>query len=120
MVVTALLPATASQKASIDPKLYQQQVLAAMEAGDFRRKPKRNEVQQRLTAIKSIADKCVEYEDYTVALTIDEVLVSEVIEHFNTYQDEHFAFCIILSSCIDGLDSCFADEAADQKLRLRV
>jgi hypothetical protein len=118
--VTALLPVTSSLKASIDPKLYQQQVLATMEAGDYRRKPKRDEVQQRLTAIKSIAAKFVEYEDCTVALKIDEVLVIELIEHFNTYQDEHFAFCIILTSCLDGLDSCFADEAVDQKLRLRV
>jgi hypothetical protein len=81
--VTALHPVTSSQKASIDPKLYQQQVLAVMEAGDYRRKPKRDEVQQPLTAIKSIADKFVEYEDCTVALKIDEVLVIEVIEHFN-------------------------------------
>jgi hypothetical protein len=76
-------------------------------------------VQQLLTAIKSIADKFVEYEDYTVALTIYEVLVSEVIEHFNTYRDEYFAFCIILTGCMDGRDSCFADED-DQKVRLRV
>src|SRR5690349_12987917 len=69
-LITTPLPVASSQKASIDPKLYQQQVLAVMAAGDYRRKPKRDEVQQRLTAIKSIADEYVEYEDYTAALTI--------------------------------------------------
>jgi hypothetical protein len=107
-LVTTPLPVASSQKASIDPKLYQQQVLAVLAAEDYRRKPKRDEVQQRLTAIKSIADEYVAYEDYTAALTIYEVLVSEVIEHFNTYRDEYVAFCVILSGCIDGLDSCFA------------
>jgi hypothetical protein len=43
-----------------------------------------------------------------------------VIEHFNTYRDEYVAFCVILSGCIDGLDSCFAGEADDQEIRLRV
>jgi hypothetical protein len=74
-LVTTPLPVASSQKASIDPKLYQQQVLAVLAAGDYRRKPKRDEVQQRLTAIKSIADEYVAYEDYTAALTIYEVLV---------------------------------------------
>jgi hypothetical protein len=50
-LITTPLPVASSQKASIDPKLYQQQVLAAMAAGDYRRKPKPDEVQQRLTAI---------------------------------------------------------------------
>ena len=74
----------------------------------------------RRNSIKSIADEFVEYEDYIAAFTIYDVLVREVIEYFNTYRDEYFAFCIILTGCIDGLDSCFADEADDQKLLLRV
>jgi len=82
-LLPALLPEASSQRASIEPKLYQQQVLPAMAAGDDRRRPKRDEVQQRLTAIKSIADEYVEYEDYIAAFTIYDVLVREVIEHFN-------------------------------------
>jgi hypothetical protein len=103
---------------SIEPKLYQQQVLPAMATGDDRRRPKRDEVQQRLTAIKSIADEYVEYEDYIAALTIYEVLVSEVIEHFNTYRDEYVAFCVIPTGCMDGVDGCFAGETDDQEIRL--
>lgn len=90
-----------------------------MAAGDYRRKPKRDEAQRRLAAIQSIADECVAYEDYTAALTIYEVLVSEVIVHFNAYRDAYVAFCVILSGCIDGLDSCFAGEADNKKIRLR-
>jgi len=37
----------------------------------------------RRNSIKSIADEFVEYEDYIAAFTIYDVLVREVIEHFN-------------------------------------
>src|SRR3989442_10452479 len=119
-LITTPLPVASSQKASIDPKLYQQQVLAAIAAGDYRRKPKRDEVQQRLTAIKTIADEFAAQENYAAALTIYEVLVSEVIAHFNDYRDEYVAFSVILMGCIDGLDSCFAGEEDNPEMRLRV
>src|SRR5260221_6378983 len=119
-LITTPLPVASSQKASIDPKLYQQQVLAAIAAGDYRRKPKRDEVQQRLTAIKTIADEFAAQENYAAALAIYEVLVSEVINHFNAYRDEYVAFNIILMGCIDGLDSCFAGEEDNPAMRLRV
>src|SRR5947209_3429748 len=119
-LITTPLPVASSQKASIDPKLYQQQVLAAIAAGDYRRKPKRDEVQQRLTAIKTIADEFAAQENYAAALAIYEVLVTEVIEHFNDYRDEYVAFSVILMGCIDGLDSCFAGEEDNPEMRLRV
>ncbi len=114
------LPIASSRKVSIEPKIYQQQVLAAMAAGDYQRKRKRGEVQQRLTAIKAIADEFAAQENYAAALTIYEVLVSEVIEHFNDYRDEYVAFSVILMGCIDGLDSCFAGEEDNPEIRLRV
>jgi len=114
------LPTASSLKASIDPKIYQQQIVAAMSAGDYQRKPKRGEVQRRLTAIKAIADEFAAQEQYAAALTIYEVLITEVIKHFNAYQDEYKAFCVILVGCIDGLDSCFAGEEENPQMRLRV
>ncbi len=86
------LPTALSRQASIDPQIYRQQVLAAMSAGDSQRQRKRHEVQRRLAAIKSIADEFAEHEDFAAALTIYEVLVTEVIEHFNDYRDEYVAF----------------------------
>ena len=114
------LPIASSRKVSIDPKLYQQQVLAAMAAGDYQRKRKRGEVQRRLTAIGTIADEFAAQENYAAALTIYEVLVSEVIAHFNDYRDEYVAFSVLLRGCIDGLDSCFAGEEDNPEMRLRV
>src|SRR5205085_8308354 len=113
-------PTASSLKTSIDPKIYQQQIVAAMSAGDYQLKRKRGEVQRRLTAIKTIADEFAAQENYAAALTIYEILVTEVIEHFNDYRDEHIAFSVILMDCIDGLDSCFAGEEDNQGLRLRV
>ena len=114
------LPTASSQKASIDPKIYQQQILAAMSTGDYQRKRKRGEVQRRLAAIKSIADEFAANENYAEALTIYEVLVTEVVEHFDDYRDEYIAFSVILMGCIDGLDSCFAGEEDNPRMRLRV
>jgi hypothetical protein len=119
-LLTTPLPTASSQKSSLDPEVYRQQVLAAMAAGDYQRKRKRGEVQRRLTAIKTIADEFAAQEQYAAALTIYEVLVTEVIEHFNDYRDEYVAFSIILMGCIDGLDSCFAGEENNPKMRLRI
>jgi len=114
------LPTASSLKSSVDPEVYRQQVLAAMAAGENQHKRKRGEVERRLTAMKSIADEFAAQEDYAAALSIYEVLVSEVIDHFNDYQNEYVAFCVILIGCIDGLDSCFAGEEDDKEIRLRV
>src|SRR2546427_12700495 len=64
------LPTASSQKSSVDPEVYRQQVLAAMAAGESQRKRKRGEVERRLTDIKSIADEVVAQENYAAALTI--------------------------------------------------
>ena len=114
------LPTASSRKSPLDPEVYRQQVLAAMSAGEYQRKRKRGEVERRLTAIKSIADEFAAQENYAAALTIYEVLVSEVIDHFNDYRDEYVAFCVILVGCIDGLDSCFAGEEDNPEMRLRI
>src|SRR5258708_20997568 len=114
------LPTASSRKSSLDPEVYRQQVLAAMSAGDYQRKRKRGEAQRRLTAIKTIADEFAAQENYAAALTIYEVLVNEVIDHFNDYRDEYVAFSVILTGCIDGLDSCFAGEEDNPQMRLRV
>jgi hypothetical protein len=76
--------------------------------------------QRRLTAIKSIADEFAANESYAEALTIYEVLVDEIIAHFNDYRDEYVAFSIILMGCIDGMDSFFAGEEDNPQMRLRV
>lgn len=117
-LLTTPLPTASARKTSVDPKVYRQQVLAAMSAAENQRK--RGEVQQRLTAIKTIADEFVTLEDYAAALPIYEVLVTEGIEHFSDYPDEYIAFSVILVGCIDGLDSCFAGEEDNQQVRLRV
>src|SRR6266480_1585697 len=119
LLMTPLLTVS-SRKSSVDPEVYRQQVLAAMAAGESQRKRKRGEVERRLTAIKTIADEFAAQEQYAAALTIYEVLITEVIAHFNDYRDEYVAFCVILIGCIDGLDSCFAGGEDNSEMRLRV
>jgi len=72
-----------------------------------------------LTAIKTIADEFVANENNTAALTIYEMLVNEVINHFNTYEDEYVSLCMILAGCVDGLDTCYSGEEDNQEIRPR-
>src|SRR6266567_7874742 len=114
------LPTSSPQQVSLDPEVYRQQVLGAMAAGDQPRKRKRHEVERRLTAIRAIADAFVEHQQYAAALTIHEVMVTEIIAHYNDYRDEYVTLSVILQSSIDGLDSCFAGEEDNPQIRLRV
>src|SRR5438045_5739064 len=114
------LPTASARQSSVDSALYRQQILAAISAGDDQRKRKRGEVQRRLTAIKTIADEFVTLENYTAVLSIYEVLVTEVIEHFNEYRDEYVALSVILKGCFDGLYCCFLGVGEIQGLMLLV
>lgn len=114
------LPTSSSEKAIPKPEMYRQQVLAALTAGEPQPRYKLGKVEKKLAAIKAIADEFVEHEHYVAALTIYELLVNEVIAHFNHYPDEYIAFSVILMGCIDGLDSCFAGEEGNPAIRLRV
>lgn len=120
LLETPLPTASSPRNTSIDPKLYQQQIVTAISAGEYQRKRKRGEVQRKLTAIKTIADEFAAQEQYAAVLPIYEVLVTEVIEHYNDYRDEYIAFSVILMGCIDGLDSCFAGGEDNPEMRLRV
>jgi hypothetical protein len=119
-LLTTPLPTASPQHVSLDPEVYRQQVLNAMAVGNQLRKYKRHEVQRRLLALKTFADEFAQQQHYIAALTIYEVLVSEVIAHYNTYPDEYIAFSVILQGCIDGLDACIAGEEDNQHIRLRV
>src|SRR5262249_10599619 len=120
-VLTTPIPASGSQENAPDPEVYRQQVLAAMESGGpMGGRRKLQPVSERLAAIKATADAFVEHQQYIAALTVYEVLVGEIIEHFNDYSDDYIAFFVALQGSVDGLDSCFAGEEDNPQIRLRV
>src|SRR5437660_1803392 len=118
-LLKAPLPMASLAKMSLDHDLYRQQVRTAMEVGNQLRTYKRHEIKRRLLAIKTFADTFVEQQQYAAALTIYDILVTEVIAHFGAYPDESIAFVVILQSCVDGLDSCLAGEEHYQPTRLQ-
>ena len=119
-ILTTPLPTSGSRQDLPDPEIYRKQVLAAMEAGGQPGRRKLQPVERRLKAIKDTADAFVEHQQYIAALTVYEVLVTEIIEHFNDYSDNYIAFCVTLQGSVDGLDSCFAGEEDNPQIRLRV
>jgi hypothetical protein len=119
-LLTTPLPTSSPQEIVLDPKLYRQQVQVAMATGNQLRKHKRHEVERRLLAIKAIADGFTKYQQYAAAFIIYDVLVAEVIAHYNDYPDEYIAFSVVLNGCIDGLDTCLAHKGHNQETRLRI
>jgi hypothetical protein len=117
-LLTTPLPTPTKRKGPIDPEVYRHQIIAALPPDD-RRKRKHN-TEGKLAAIKAIADGFARQEDYFAAVTIYEVLVTEVLKHYNAYADEYIAFSVILHGCIDGLDTCFAGEEDNLQMRQRV
>jgi len=115
------VPTPSQRTKPVDPQIYRDQIAAILSLADNPRNRKyRDEIKSRLSAIKATADAFAEHEDYTAAVTVYEVLVAEVLKHYNAYFDEYITFSIILYGCIDGLDSCFAGDEENQDLRLRV
>jgi hypothetical protein len=47
-------------------------------------------------------------------------LVTQVLECYHDPGDECVAFGVLPAGCIDGLDTCFADEAVNQEIRLLI
>lgn len=120
-LLTTPLPTQSKRKATIDPKVYRHQILAALSPEDNKRNRKhRDEIKNKLTAITAIADEFAGQEDYFAAVAIYEVLVEEVLEHYFDHRDEYVTFSVILYGCIDGLDTCFAGEEDNQEMRTRV
>lgn len=115
------LPTSSKQKKPLDSEVYRRQIEAVLNSGSDRRKSRHDkEIERRLSAIKAIADDFAQQEDYFAAVTIYEVLVTEVLKHYNAYPDAYVAFSVILYGCIDGLDTCFAGEENSQQMRDRV
>ena len=115
------LPTSSKQKKPPDSEVYRRQIEAVLTAGSDRRKSRHDkEIERRLSAIKAIADDFAQQEDYFAAVTIYEVLVTEVLKHYHAYPDAYVAFSVILYGCIDGLDTCFAGEENSQQMRDRV
>jgi hypothetical protein len=115
------VPTPSQRTKPVDPQIYRDQIAVILSLADNPRHRKyRDEIKRRLSAIKATADAFAEHGDSTAAVTIYEVLVTEVLRHYNAYFDEYITFSIILHGCIDGLDSCFAGDEENQDLRLRV
>src|SRR5260370_28607948 len=69
-LLTTPLPTSSPRKALIDPKMYRQQVQAAMSVGENQRQRKRHEVQRKLDAINASSDNVVKHEEYAASRTL--------------------------------------------------
>ncbi len=86
------VPTPSQRTKPVDPQIYRDQIAATLSLADNPRNRKyRDEIKRRLSAIKATADAFAEHEDYPAAVTVYEVLVAEVLKHYNDYFDEYTA-----------------------------
>ncbi|MGH2508943.1 MAG: hypothetical protein ACRDHZ_16290 [Ktedonobacteraceae bacterium] len=121
-VLETAQPAPTQGTQTLNPAPYRQQIQAAITAASKNDRDRKycEEMRNTLTTIQTIAVEYNQRQESFAALAIYEVLLSEVIAHFNDIRTEYVIFTTTLYSCIDGLDTCFADNEEHTELRLRV
>lgn len=111
-----------TQPGNSQAALYRHQIEKAVSsaAEHTRDRAYREALQNALGTLQTLAETLNRTEDTEAALTIYEVLVTEAIKHFSSVETGYLIFTPILSNCIDGLDTCFADGEENQEIRKRV
>jgi hypothetical protein len=116
------LPVGSRSGQSLDPELYRRPLEKAISAvaEHHRDRNYREQLTNLLKTLQTMAEEFARQEEYAVALTLYEVLVAEAIKHFSDIEIGYLLFTPLLVSCIDGLDTCFADVEEKQEIRQRV
>jgi hypothetical protein len=111
-----------TQPGNSQAALYRHQIEKAVSSAvQYQRdRAYREALQNTLGTLQTMAETWNTTGGTEAALTIYEVLVTESIRHFSSVEAGYLIFTPILSSCIDGLDTCFADGEESQALRQRV
>lgn len=120
-VLETVQPAFTQDTRTFDPAPYRQQIRAAIIAADmhYRDRRYREEMRQTLATIQTIAADYNQRQESDAALAIYEVLLGEVIMRYSQPDADYETFTIVLYHCIDGLDTCFADNEENPERRLR-
>ena len=121
-VVKTSLEAYTKPNKSIDPTPYRGQIDNAIIAAKahYRDLSYREKVVNTLKTVQAAATEFNRKGNNAAAIIVYEVLVSEVIKHFNSADADYITFTTTLYSCIDGLDTCFADAEEDREMRRRI
>lgn len=121
-VVKTSLSTDGQSNEAVNPAPYRRQISEAILAAKthYRDLSYREKMVNTLKTVQDVAAEFNLKGKQAAAITVYEALISEIIKHFNGADADYVTFTTTLYSCIDGLDTCFADAEEDAELRLRV
>ncbi len=114
---------------TVDPNAYRRQIVSAFREGEER-------IDQKLLAVKDVADGFARQQDYLSAATVYEMIVKEIFEQAHLYYDEDEEYDDyyeeeyghpeeeglkeLVQECIDALGACLVQEQSDRVVREKI
>lgn len=120
-VVKTSLEEHAQPDKGINSAPYRRQIDEAIIAAKthYRDLSYREKMVNTLKTVQTAAAEFNQKGNNAAAITLYEVLISEIVKHFNSADADYITFTTTLYSCIDGLDTCFADAEEEPEMRRR-
>ncbi|HZT99377.1 MAG TPA: VOC family protein [Ktedonobacteraceae bacterium] len=114
---------------TVDPNAYRRQIVSAFREGEER-------IDQKLLAVKDVADGFARQQDYLSAATLDEMIIKEIFERSHLYESEEEEYDDyyeeeyghpeeegleeLVQECIEELAAYLAQEQTDRVAREKI
>jgi uncharacterized Zn finger protein len=96
---------------------YRRQAATIFERADFSEWGAAREIAEQLAAIQEIGDRFLEQHEYVAAAAVYRAVAEEVLENFETFDDEAGDLSGVIGACVEGLGKCLTGEREDVKTR---
>jgi uncharacterized Zn finger protein len=115
-LLEAPLPAAGQPAAPVNPETYRRQAAAIFRgAGD--EWGVEDDIADGLLAINAIGDGFVEQQNFAGAAAVYSAVLSQVLENYETYQDQDGELGHVVSVCAKGLGQCLVGQERDPETR---
>jgi hypothetical protein len=101
----------------VDPEIYRRQAAAVFGDADYEEWGAGDEVAEQLEAILEIGDGFLEQGQLAAAAAVYRPVLEEVLENYETFQDEEGSLGGVVTSCVSGLGACLAGTGEEVETR---
>lgn len=96
------LPVAAGRSQPVDPEMYRRQAAAAFRSADYEYGAEAD-LSARLLALTAIGEGFAEQRQFANAAAVYGAVAAEVLEHYESYEDEGGELGDVVRTCVDGL-----------------
>lgn len=111
------LPVQPDRQTPLDVAAFRRQIAYALRQGDYGDYPDVTKTANELTAIVDTADRFREGKGWTSAGALYTLVLSEIVPKYPELYDEYGDVAVVLQSCAEGLEDCFAEGSPDPDAR---